>query len=111
MLDSIVRFADDTAGLEKALRFFQGFCTLAVGLVQSAEDVEFYVKLRAQFALGESVLCGNDHSMRLTEVEGRRYFRLLKWYPCWSNAYISINSEKQPLITALEITKWSFLGM
>ncbi|CAK3925622.1 hypothetical protein DOTSEDRAFT_177660 [Lecanosticta acicola] len=105
MLASLVRFADDTAGLEKTLRLFQGFCTLAVGFSEhyyydSAGDVEFYVRMRGQFALG------------------RRYFRLLKWYPCWSNAYRSIvfiqNSEdttKPPLRTALEVCKGTFLGL
>ena len=52
MLKQVVRFADDTAGLEKALRLLQAFCTIAVGLVQSAGDLEFWVKLRSQFALG-----------------------------------------------------------
>lgn len=52
MLKAVVRFADDTAGLEKALRLFQSFCTIAVGLATTAEDLAFWVELRAQFALG-----------------------------------------------------------
>lgn len=56
MLQQLVRFADDTAGLEKTLRLFQSFCTIAVGLSTTAEDLALWVKLRAQFALGTRTL-------------------------------------------------------
>lgn len=52
VLDSIVRYADDTAGLEKSLRLFQGFCTIAAGLPAFASDLETVMKLRSQLALG-----------------------------------------------------------
>lgn len=63
MLKQVVRFADDTAGLEKTLRLLQSFCTIAVGLAATAEDLAFWVKLRAQFALGE-------HSVGLAMMKG-----------------------------------------
>ena len=52
VLSSIVRYADDTAGLEKLLRLFQGFCTIAAGLPSFADDLETVLKFRSQFALG-----------------------------------------------------------
>ncbi|EME40591.1 hypothetical protein DOTSEDRAFT_177660 [Dothistroma septosporum NZE10] len=94
MLASIVRYADDTAGLEKTLRLLQGLCTIAVGLVESApQEAAYWVKLRAQLALG------------------RRYFRLLKWHPCWDNAITSLGGNKPPLYKTLDVAKWSFIGM
>ncbi|KAF7196688.1 hypothetical protein HII31_02058 [Pseudocercospora fuligena] len=93
VLASIVKYADDTAGLEKLLRLLQGFCTIAAGLPAFADDLETVLKLRSQFALG------------------RRYFRFLKWHPCWSAALQVFRKEQSPLITLLEVGKWSFLGM
>ncbi|KAF2162598.1 hypothetical protein M409DRAFT_68917 [Zasmidium cellare ATCC 36951] len=96
MLQSIVTFTDTTPGLEKSLRLFQSLCTILVGLSTTPEDLALWVKLRAQFALG------------------RRYFRLLKWHPCWSNALAAFHSTQQqstPSRTAVEVTKWSFLGL
>lgn len=52
MLHSIVKFTDDSAGLEKTLRLFQGFCTIAVGLAVSVDDADYWAKTRGQFALG-----------------------------------------------------------
>ncbi|KAK4494712.1 hypothetical protein PRZ48_014068 [Zasmidium cellare] len=93
MLQEIVTFTDSAAGLEKSLRLFQSLCTIAVGLSTTAEDLALWVKLRAQFALG------------------RRYFRLLKWHPCWSAASTALHGQGAPLKTALEVSKWGFLGM
>ncbi|KAF2217023.1 hypothetical protein CERZMDRAFT_93087 [Cercospora zeae-maydis SCOH1-5] len=94
MLQSIVRFSEDAAALEKTLRGLQGFVTIAVGLAQSREDIDFWLKLRAQFALG------------------RRYFRLLKWHPCWKNASCTAtNPDLGSLRRTLEVIKFSFLGM
>lgn len=42
---------------------------------------------------------------------GRRYFRLLKWQPCWSNAITTLGSDKAPLYKTLDVAKWSMLGM
>ena len=42
---------------------------------------------------------------------GRRYFRLLKWQPCWNSAYQAITREQPASKKLLEVTKWSFLGM
>lgn len=52
MLDSIVRYTDDTSGLEKTLRLFQGFCTIAAGLAVTPIDADYWAKTRGQFALG-----------------------------------------------------------
>ncbi|KAI5363057.1 Putative peroxisomal biogenesis factor 11 [Septoria linicola] len=96
MLQSIMRYSDDAAGIEKTLRGLQGFVTIAVGLAQSQEDINFWLKLRAQFALG------------------RRYFRLLKWHPCWQNALRAANSGNPDLGSlrrTLEVVKFTFLGM
>lgn len=54
MLSSVVKFTDDSAGLEKTLRLLQGFCTIAVGLAASAVDADYWAKTRGQFALGTS---------------------------------------------------------
>lgn len=61
MLDGIVRYADDAAGLEKALRLAQGFCTIAVGLADAAEEAVFWAKMRSQFALGEDAHMEGSH--------------------------------------------------
>ncbi|GIZ41654.1 hypothetical protein CKM354_000495300 [Cercospora kikuchii] len=94
MLQSVVRFSEDAAALEKTLRGLQGFVTIAVGLAQSQEDIDFWLKLRSQFALG------------------RRYFRLLKWHPCWKNASSAAgNPDFGSLRRTLEVIKFGFLGM
>ncbi|EME78474.1 uncharacterized protein MYCFIDRAFT_36825 [Pseudocercospora fijiensis CIRAD86] len=93
LLAGLVRYADDAAGLEKLLRLLQGFCTIACGLPAFADDVDTVLKLRAQFALG------------------RRYFRFLKWHPCWVAALHAFRKQQAPVITLLEVGKCSFLGL
>lgn len=53
MFESVVRFTDDSAGLEKTLRLFQGFCNIAVAFAVTALDADYWAKTRGQFALGE----------------------------------------------------------
>lgn len=109
MLQSIVRFSNDAAAIEKTLRGFQGFATIAVGL---AHDIDFWLKLRAQLALGTMT----DSCSRQADVDemytGRRYFRLLKWHPCWQSASEAAgNTEYGSLRRTLEVVKFAFLGM
>jgi hypothetical protein len=53
MLSSTARFADDAAGLEKALRLIQGLCTFMVGVTTSTERAAPWRQARAQIALGK----------------------------------------------------------
>lgn len=115
MLRSVVKFTDDSAGLEKTLRLFQSFCTIAVGLAVSAADADFWAKTRGQFALGMNLRTKQffEHEGNADVIgTGRRYFRLLKWYPCAMNASKALGAEQRlSICTILEITKWSFLAM
>lgn len=52
MLDAIVRYTDDAAGLEKTLRLLQSLSTIATGIATQGDDLAFWLKLRSQFALG-----------------------------------------------------------
>ena len=52
MLNSLVRLMDDAAGIEKTLRLFQGFCTIAAGLSWSAVDAAPFAQARSELALG-----------------------------------------------------------
>lgn len=121
MLASVVRYADDTAGLEKTLRLLQGFCTIALGFVVSApQEAAYWIKLRSQLALGTTlclviqdttsglVIHENDNADR--DI-GRRYFRLLKWHPCWNSAITTLGSDKPHLYKTLDVCKWSMLAM
>ncbi|CZT25045.1 uncharacterized protein RCC_10773 [Ramularia collo-cygni] len=93
MIRSVVKFTDDAAGLEKTLRLIQGFCTIAVGLAVSPADADLWAKTRGQFALG------------------RRYFRLLKWYPCFVKASNAVSAERLSISTILDTIKWTFLSL
>lgn len=43
---------------------------------------------------------------------GRRYFRLLKWQPCWKKGLEAFHEGNDwPTRRALNVAKWSFLGM
>jgi chloramphenicol 3-O-phosphotransferase len=53
MLSSTARFADDAAGLEKALRLIQGLCTFMVGVTTSTERAAPWRQARSQIALGK----------------------------------------------------------
>ena len=65
MLQSIVRFSNDAAAIEKTLRGLQGFATIAVGLAQSQHDIDFWLKLRGQLALGTRHIAGHiaEHTL------------------------------------------------
>jgi hypothetical protein len=51
MLDSLVHFGDDAAGIEKSLRMLQGISTTAAGLLPPY-DAAPWIQARNQFALG-----------------------------------------------------------
>ncbi|KAK3703445.1 hypothetical protein LTR37_014435 [Vermiconidia calcicola] len=94
MLSSVARYADDSVGLEKALRLLQALCTTIIGLsVSSGAATTQWAQTRSELALG------------------RRYFRLLKWHSCWSVAYQKFNEQQAPAGRLLEVGKWSFLGL
>ena len=44
-------------------------------------------------------------------LSARRYFRLLKWHPCWQTAYASLIQEQEGTRRLLKVVKWSFLGL
>ena len=55
MLTALVRYTDDAAGLEKTLRFFQGLCTIVIGLLSlnaRAEVAAPWIQARSQLNLG-----------------------------------------------------------
>ncbi|KAF1821452.1 uncharacterized protein K489DRAFT_340533, partial [Dissoconium aciculare CBS 342.82] len=103
MLAAAVRITEDLPGLEKTLRLFQGLSTIAVGLAQTAEEQAIRARAVSQFAVS------------------RRFFRLLKWYPCWSKAsaawsarQVTIGEDgktRDPMDANLDFWKWSILGM
>lgn len=111
MLLSVVRFSNDAAALEKTLRFFQSLATVHVGLTSSASALE----IRRELALGThfppifSQLLNRTHCLQ--SLAGRRYFRLFKWYPCFTAAYDSITPNKSTVEAALEVVKFTFLGL
>lgn len=90
MLNSVVTFASDAAGLEKLLRLGQGFCAIGVGL---ATELRPWRQAQAQFALA------------------RRYFRLLKWHTCWKMAVAQYSLQQPPTRAAIAATKWSMLAI
>jgi hypothetical protein len=148
MIASLAAFTNDAAGLEKCLRLSQSICTIALGALQPAHaQVEAWKRARGHFALGEFDLvslglmtalllaCTHSISVRVRPQEwsailttllsiGRRYFRLLKWYPCStrarqcleaSPASASVSSPKTSsstsVTTLLETSKWAFLAL
>ena len=52
MLDSLARLTDDAAGIEKTLRLFQGFATIAAGMSQPIEAAS-WAQARSELALGK----------------------------------------------------------
>lgn len=92
MLAPLVRFGEDAAGIEKTLRLLQGLTTTAVGLSTTVEEAAPWAQARFQFALA------------------RRYFRVLKWYPCWKTAYKHFSDDGEPLLKMLQVAQWTFLG-
>ncbi|EGP84703.1 uncharacterized protein MYCGRDRAFT_62362 [Zymoseptoria tritici IPO323] len=111
MLASLAAYTSDAAGLEKCLRFLQAICTIALGLLHPFHShVEGLRRAKGHFALG------------------RRYFRLLKWYPCSvaarkcieGNNHQSLSGKGKPsaretssmsIPTLLDTTKWTLLAL
>ncbi|KAF4544601.1 Pex11 domain protein [Lasiodiplodia theobromae] len=100
------RFMNDAAALEKTLRLLQGFAQLSISIFASvqteeaAQVVDISGALRKNFALG------------------RRYFRIFKWIDCaliasdaLRNNEALVNSEREGVLSLLNIAKWSYLGM
>lgn len=112
MLAASARFADDAAAVEKTLRLIQGFCTTIIGLTASAELAVPWKQARNQLALGTKAIlsCAFKPLIRFS-LEGRRYFRLLKWHSCWDIAYQAFQRDEGGLTKLLEVGNWSFLGL
>jgi hypothetical protein len=57
MFDSIVRYTNDSAGLEKTLRLVQAICTVMAGMSTSSTDIDVWLQARSQVNLGMLLAC------------------------------------------------------
>ncbi|KAK4940640.1 hypothetical protein LTR10_019270 [Elasticomyces elasticus] len=106
MLNSLARYTNDAAGIEKSLKFIQSFSQVAENAVASTpKEVLLWKTAKEQTNLA------------------RRYFRLFKWIDSWTTAYNQYHTHLAPgpvakppsdvdnIKVVLTVAKFSLLGM
>ncbi|KAL4932009.1 PEX11 domain protein [Aspergillus undulatus] len=94
-LKQLSTFTSQTAGLEKTLR-----------LIQASAQV-------VGFTSDDKTLAAQCLAARDQLALGRRYFRLLDFYPCFERVHGLMNSPSSSgtLLSVMELAQWTFLGL
>ncbi|CZR57126.1 uncharacterized protein PAC_07015 [Phialocephala subalpina] len=86
-----IRFTSDSGAIEKILRLLQSISQVLAAYALTSEDVQTWLLLRRQFALG------------------RRYIRFFRWIECLSKAY-TVFYDETGLVAVVGVGKWSCMS-